>query len=95
MSRGSERDRSRTKESSLIRRDARLSNENVALRRELEQAANTNQVFYQQATLHVGGLTENEQAARDELIRVRRIAERENSFVGPLNLQRSRRTRKA
>ena len=77
MSRGSERDRSKIKEGSLARRDARLSNENVALRRELEQAANTNQLLYQQASLHVGVLTENEQAAKDELARVRGIAERE------------------
>ena len=70
-SRGSERERPRSKEGNIIRRDARLSNENVALRRELEQAVNVNQVLYPQASLHVGGLTENEQAARDELIRVR------------------------
>ena len=64
-SRGSERERPRSKEGNIIRRDARLSNENVALRRELEQAVNVNQVLYPQASRHVGGLTENEQAARE------------------------------
>ena len=77
MSRGSERDRSKVKEGSLARRDARTSNENVALRQQLEQAASTNQLLYQQATLHVGGLSGNEQAAKDELARVRGAADRE------------------
>ena len=77
MSRGSERDRSKVKEGSLARRDAHILNENVSLRQHLEKAANANQLLFQRATIHVGGLTENEQAAKVELARVRGIAERE------------------
>ena len=45
VSGGSELDRSKVKEGSLARRDARISNENVSLLQQLEQAANTNQLL--------------------------------------------------
>ena len=47
VSRGSERDRSKVKERRLARRDARLSNENVSLRLQLDTAANADQLLFQ------------------------------------------------
>ena len=57
--------------------DARLSDENARLREELQRVAGNNQLLFQQATVHVEGLTENDLASKNELIRVRAIAERE------------------
>ena len=48
------------------------------LRQQLERATSNNQLLYQQATVHVGGLIENELAAKNELARVRSIAERDS-----------------
>ena len=77
-SRWSERDKSKVKEGNLERNDARISDENVLLRQQLERATSNNQLLYQQAAVHVGGLTENELAAKNELTRVRSIAERDS-----------------
>ena len=77
-SRGSERDRFKVKEGNVERNDARISDENVMLRQQLERATSNNQLLYQQAAVHVGGLIENELAAKNELTRVRSIAERES-----------------
>ena len=77
-SRGSERDKSKVNEGNLARMlDARLTDENARLREQLERATSNNQLLYQQATVHVGGLTENDLASKNELIRVRSVAERE------------------
>ena len=79
VSQGSEREKSRSKEDNLQRRDGRLSNKSIALREQLEKAANANRVIHQQASVHVNRLSMTEQAVRDELTRVRGIAEKEQS----------------
>ena len=43
----------------------------------MERATSNNQLLYQQAAVHVGGLTENDLASKNELMRVRSVAERE------------------
>ena len=77
-SRGSEREKSRSKEDSLQRRDARLANENISLRHQLEMAANANQTLYQQASVHVNSLSMTEQAV---------VLRKKNKAVHPVNLR--------
>ena len=49
----------------------------MTVRAQLEKAVTTNNVLYQQASVHVTSLSLSEQAVRDELIRVRGMAEQE------------------
>ena len=57
--------------------DARLIDEIARLRDRLERATSNNQLLYETAAMHVGGLTENDLASKNELMRVRSVAERE------------------
>ena len=77
-SRGSERGKVKVSEHNTTRMfDARLSDENARLREELQRITGNNQLLFQQATVHVEGLTENDLASKNELMRVRAIAEQE------------------
>ena len=77
-SRGSERGKSQVNDSNLPPTfDARLTDENARLREELERANCNNRLLHQQASVHVDGLTQNDLASKNELIRVRSVAERE------------------
>ena len=58
--------------------DARLTDENARPREELERATSNNRLLYQQAAVHVGGLTENDLASKNELMSVRSVAELEH-----------------
>ena len=58
-------------------------NENIALRTQLEKAMTTNNFLYQQAGVHVAGLSQSEQAVRDELACVSGIAEQEQMRTSP------------